>query len=123
MNSNCLAGIFPILATTFTDDGALDLESQGNLIEYLLRQGAHGLGLFGNASEGYALTESERRQLLRLIVKQVNGRVPLVVSTGHTGTDDNDVVHVFSPVSRHPTPCRNDRKQHLRLSRITSSNL
>jgi 4-hydroxy-tetrahydrodipicolinate synthase len=87
MNSNCLAGIFPILATTFTDDGALDLESQASLIEYLLRQGAHGLGLFGNASEGYALTESERRQLLRLIVKQVNGRVPLVVSTGHTGTD------------------------------------
>lgn len=87
MNSNYLAGIYPILATTFTDDGTLDLESQANLIEYLLGQGAHGLGLFGNASEGYALTESERRQLLRLIVKQVNGRVPLVVSTGHTGTD------------------------------------
>jgi len=87
MNSNCLAGIFPILATTFTEDGALDLESQASLIEHLLRQGAHGLGLFGNASEGYTLTESERRQLLRLIVKQVNGRVPLVVSTGQTGTD------------------------------------
>jgi 4-hydroxy-tetrahydrodipicolinate synthase len=25
--------------------------------------------------------------LLHLIVKEVNGRVPLVVSTGHTGTD------------------------------------
>jgi 4-hydroxy-tetrahydrodipicolinate synthase len=86
MNSDHLAGIFPILATTFTDDGALDLESQPTLIDYLLQQGAHGLGLFGNASEGYALTESERRQLLRLIVKHVNGRVPLVVSSGHTGT-------------------------------------
>ena len=86
MNSNNLAGIFPILATTFADDGALDLESQANLIEYLLKQGAHGLGLFGNASEGYTLTESERRELLRLAVRQVNGRVPLVVSSGHTGT-------------------------------------
>jgi 2-keto-3-deoxy-L-arabinonate dehydratase len=86
MNSNKLAGIFPILATTFTDNGELDLESQTKLIEYLLEQGAHGLGLFGNASEGYTLTESERRQLLRLVVRQVNGRVPLVVSTGHTGT-------------------------------------
>lgn len=86
MKSNQLAGIFPILATTFTDDGELDLKSQSKLVEYLLQQGAHGFGLFGNASEGYTLTESERRQLLRLVVSEVKGRVPLVVSTGHTGT-------------------------------------
>jgi 2-keto-3-deoxy-L-arabinonate dehydratase len=86
MTSGKLAGIFSILATTFADDGQLDLASQARLVEYLLEQGAHGLGLFGNASEGYTLTESERRELLRHIVRQVNGRVPLVVSTGHTGT-------------------------------------
>ena len=48
-------GIFPILNTTFHPDGSLDLESQLRLVEYLLASGAHGLGLFGNASEGYAL--------------------------------------------------------------------
>jgi 2-keto-3-deoxy-L-arabinonate dehydratase len=80
-----MKGIFPILATTFTDDGQLDLASQASLVEYLLEQGAHGLGLFGNASEGYTLTEGERRELLPAIVKQVNGRVPLVVSCAHSG--------------------------------------
>lgn len=82
-----MEGVFPILNTTFHEDGSLDLESQARLVRYLLAAGAHGLGLFGNASEGYALTAAERRVLLELVVKEVNGRVPLVVSSGHTGTD------------------------------------
>src|SRR5713101_764877 len=80
-----LEGVYPILNTTFHDDGSLDLASQARLVEYLLEAGAHGLGLFGNASEGYALNGGERAQILKLVRKQVNGRVPLVVSSGHTG--------------------------------------
>ena len=80
-------GIFPILNTTFHDDGTVDFASQTRLVDYLLEAGSHGLGLFGNASEGYALAEGERQELLASIAKQVNGRVPLVVSTGATGTD------------------------------------
>ena len=82
-----LEGVYPILITTFHDDGSLDLASQARLVESLLEAGAHGLGLFGNASEGYALNAREREQILKLVRKEVNGRVPLVVSSGHTGTD------------------------------------
>jgi 2-keto-3-deoxy-L-arabinonate dehydratase len=84
---NNFAGVFPILCTTFAEDGALDLESQQRLVDHLLEAGAHGLGLFGNASEGYALTGAERVSILKLVRNQVDGRIPLVVSTGHTGTD------------------------------------
>src|SRR6476660_3797887 len=82
-----LEGVYPILNTTFHDDGSLDPTSQSRLVEYLLEAGAHGLGLFGNASEGYALNAREREEILKLVRKEVNGRVPLVVSSGHTGTD------------------------------------
>src|SRR5436190_6868242 len=82
-----LQGIFPILNTTFHEDGSLDLDSQLRLVRHLLESGAHGLGLFGNASEGYALVADERTRILRLVNKEVNGRVPLVVSSGHSGTD------------------------------------
>ena len=81
------AGIFPIVNTTFNADGTLDLLSQRRLVRFLLDSGAHGLGLFGNASEGYALSEEERRHLTRVILEEVAGAVPVVVSTGHTGTD------------------------------------
>jgi len=89
-----LEGVYPILLTTFLDDGSLDLDSQRRLIHHLLEAGAHGLGLFGNASEGYTLSGDERRQLLGLITREVNGRVPLVASSGHTGT------HVAVELSR-----------------------
>jgi 2-keto-3-deoxy-L-arabinonate dehydratase len=81
-----LAGIFPILVTTFDDEGRLDIASQLKLVDFLLEQGAHGLGLFGNASEGYALEGAERVELMKAIAKHVNGRVPLVASSGATGT-------------------------------------
>jgi 4-hydroxy-tetrahydrodipicolinate synthase len=82
-----LRGVYPILATTFHDDGSIDLGSQRRLAEYLIEQGAHGLGLFGNASEGYALTGGERVLLMKEVAKAVGGRVPLVASSGHTGTE------------------------------------
>ena len=81
------AGIYPILCTTFAEDGANDLESQARLVDYLLAAGAHGLGLFGNASEGYTLNGAERTAVLKMVRGRVDGRVPLVVSSGHTGTD------------------------------------
>jgi 2-keto-3-deoxy-L-arabinonate dehydratase len=80
-----LQGVFPILATTFHDDGSLDLVSQANLVHHLFAQGADGLGLFGNASEGYALSDAERVALLKLVRETT--KAPLVVSTGHSGTD------------------------------------
>jgi 2-keto-3-deoxy-L-arabinonate dehydratase len=82
-----LEGVYPILATPFTDDGKLDMPGQARLVNFLIEQGAGGLGLFGNASEGYALTHNERRHLLKAIVAENAGRVPLVVSSGHTGTE------------------------------------
>src|SRR4051794_6130062 len=82
-----LEGVFPILNTTFYDDGTVDLDSQAKLIEHLLSQGAHGLGLFGNASEGYTLLADERRAILKTVRKVVDGRVPLVISSGASGTD------------------------------------
>ncbi|MEZ5402419.1 MAG: dihydrodipicolinate synthase family protein [Bryobacteraceae bacterium] len=81
------SGVYPILATTFHEDGSLDIASQLRLTDYLIEQGAHGLGLFGNASEGYALTGAERVTLMKEVARHVNGRVPLIASSGHTGTD------------------------------------
>jgi 4-hydroxy-tetrahydrodipicolinate synthase len=82
-----LRGVFPIVVTPFADDGSIDYDSLDRLVEHLLDQGAHGLGLFGNASEGYTLRAAERIAMLKRIVARVNGRVPLVASAGHTGTD------------------------------------
>jgi 4-hydroxy-tetrahydrodipicolinate synthase len=82
-----VAGVYPIVNTTFNEDGTLDLVSQRRLVRFLIDAGVHGLGLFGNASEGYALAEAERRHLTKVILEEAAGAVPVVVSSGYTGTD------------------------------------
>ena len=80
-------GVYPILNTPFHDDGSLDMDSQLRLVDYLLEAGAHGLGLFGNASEGYALSSAERRLLMEAIVTACRWPRALDRQFGHTGTD------------------------------------
>jgi 2-keto-3-deoxy-L-arabinonate dehydratase len=81
-----MGGVYPILATTFHDDGSLDFASQASLVRHLLVQGAHGLGLFGNASEGYTLSDEEKWALLKLVRETAGPNVPLIASSGHAGT-------------------------------------
>lgn len=87
-------GVFPIVLTPFDEHSEVDEVSQLALINFLIESGAHGLALFGNASEGYALSEAEKARLMSLIINEVCGRVPVFVSTGHTGT------HVAVQLSR-----------------------
>ncbi len=82
-----LRGIVPIAVTPFHEDGGIDVVGQRRVIRLLIDSGAHGIGLFGNASEGYTLAEDERRTLMRAIVEETEGAVPLIASSGHTGTD------------------------------------
>ena len=82
-----LKGVIPILATPFLEDGVVDESSQLRLVDHLLEQGVHGLAAFGNAGEGYTLLPEERNMLLELIVKRVDGRVPVTVGVGATGTE------------------------------------
>ncbi|HEY6403558.1 MAG TPA: dihydrodipicolinate synthase family protein [Blastocatellia bacterium] len=88
------AGIFPIVLTTFDENYEIDESSQLALVNYLIECGAHGLAIFGNASEGYCLSESEKTRLMPLIIREARGRVPIFVSTGHTGT------HVAAQLSK-----------------------
>lgn len=87
-------GIFPIALTTFDEHFEIDEASQLALINYLIDCGVHGIAIFGNASEGYALGEAEKARLMKLIIGEVRRRVPVFVSTGHTGT------HVAVQLSR-----------------------
>jgi len=78
-----LRGIYPILATCFDADGALDLESQRRLVAFCLEAGVHGLVMLANASEGHLLSETEKRTLVELGLGEVGGRVPVIVTINH----------------------------------------
>jgi 4-hydroxy-tetrahydrodipicolinate synthase len=79
-------GIFPILATPFDDKGQIDFEDLEREVEWMIGVGVNGVGI-AVASEIYKLTDPERDEVLSSVIRQVNGRVPVVMNTGAMGTD------------------------------------
>ncbi|GAB6851415.1 dihydrodipicolinate synthase family protein [Paraburkholderia kururiensis] len=89
MNTNAkrpYSGIFPVVPTTFTETGELDLASQKRAVDFMIDAGSDGLCILANFSEQFALTDDERETLTRTILEHVAGRVPVIVTTTHYGT-------------------------------------
>jgi dihydrodipicolinate synthase/N-acetylneuraminate lyase len=86
MAAEPMRGVYPILITPFEEDGQIDEESLRRLIDFDIEAGVHGLGV-ALGSEVFKLSEAERDRVTRIVVDQVNGRVPVVINTGAAGTD------------------------------------
>ncbi len=71
----------PVMLTPFKENGEVDYDGLTQLTEYYLKAGAQGL--FANCLSGemYELTEAERLQVVKHVVKTAKGLVP-VVATG-----------------------------------------
>ena len=80
------SGIFHILATPFSDDGALDVDGLPRLVEAVLATGVSGLTILGIAGEAHRLTDEERRRVVEGVVKAVAGYVPVAVGVSASGT-------------------------------------
>jgi 2-keto-3-deoxy-L-arabinonate dehydratase len=76
-------GVFPVVPTTFTEAGELDLESQMRCVDFMIDAGSNGLCILANFSEQFALSDDEREILTRTILEHVGGRVPVIVTTTH----------------------------------------
>jgi dihydrodipicolinate synthase/N-acetylneuraminate lyase len=86
MPEQTMSGVFPILITPFDEQARIDEASLRSLVEFNIAAGVHGLGV-ALGSELFRLSETERDQLMRIVVDQVRGRVPVVINTGAAGTD------------------------------------
>lgn len=76
-----MQGVFPILITPFDDRDRIDEESLRREVDDVIEAGVHGLGI-ALASELLKLTEPERELVIRTVIDQAAGRVPIVVNTG-----------------------------------------
>jgi len=82
-----LAGVFNIMATPFTPDGAVDAAGVRSLVESQLRAGVHGLVILGIMGEAHKLRDAERTLVIDTVMEQVVGRVPVVVTVSHAATE------------------------------------
>lgn len=70
----------PVMITPFTPDARIDFEMLEKLVDFYLAAGVKGLFANCQSSEMFSITNEERIALTKAVVKQVNGRVPIVAS-------------------------------------------
>ena len=84
--NNIFRGLGIALITPFTEEGAVDYESLSRLINYQLDNGADFLCILATTGETPCLSLAERAQIKSAIVRQVAGRVPILMGCGGNNT-------------------------------------
>ncbi|WP_229428714.1 dihydrodipicolinate synthase family protein [Microvirga pudoricolor] len=79
------SGVYVIAVTPFREDGALDLDSTDRMVDFYLERGATGLTVLGMMGEAQKLTIDESQAYVRRILKQVDGRIPVVAGVSAPG--------------------------------------
>ncbi|MEN0052796.1 MAG: dihydrodipicolinate synthase family protein [Mucilaginibacter sp.] len=77
-------GFIPVMLTPFKNNGDIDFDVLTQLTEMYLQAGASGLFANCLSSEMFELQDQERLQVIKHVIKVVNGVVP-VVATGTFG--------------------------------------
>ena len=94
-----LKGIFPVLPTCFSSEGALDLTEQRKVIQFAINSGAHGIVFPGVASEYDYLTRKERNTLIELLAQEVGQKVPIVA--GVSAPEVKEVIALMEDAGQH----------------------
>ena len=84
-----LRGVILPLITPFAEDLSVDYEGLGRLVDYFIEEkGVDGIVACGTTGESATLTHSEHLEVIKAIVKQNRGRVPIIASTGSNATKE-----------------------------------
>lgn len=83
-----IQGSMVALVTPMTPDNALDWPSLHKLVDWHLEQGTHAIAAVGTTGESATLNVEEHLEVIRRIVDQVHGRVPVIAGTGANSTDE-----------------------------------
>jgi len=80
-------GAFTALVTPFKEDGSLDEASLRKLVDFQIEHGIDGLVPVGTTGESPTLDAPETQAVIRIVVEQAKGRVPVIAGTGSNCTD------------------------------------
>ncbi|UKS54047.1 N-acetylneuraminate lyase [Mycoplasma feriruminatoris] len=78
-----LKGVFAALLIPYKKDGSIDEQALKKFIDYNIEiSNVDGLYVNGSTGEAFLLSNSERKQILEIVAKHVNKRVPLIAQVG-----------------------------------------
>lgn len=81
-----LRGAMTAIVTPFTGGGEVDFPALEALARWQVEEGIHGLVPCGTTGEGATLTDVERQEVIRTVVRAAAGRVPVIAGCGSNDT-------------------------------------
>jgi 4-hydroxy-tetrahydrodipicolinate synthase len=84
-----IAGSMVALVTPMDAQGGLDWDSLAKLVDYHLQEGTNAIVAVGTTGESATLDVAEHVEVIRRVVAQVNGRIPVIAGTGGNSTRES----------------------------------
>ena len=121
MIQNKIKGVGVALITPFKNY-EVDFEALGRMVDYVINGGVDYIVALGSTAETATMSLEERDKVLRFIIKQTNGRVPIVAGMGGNDTKAlvdqlrtfnlEDTVAILSVVPYYNKPSQEGIYQH-----------
>jgi len=81
-----IAGSMVALVTPMDAQGRLDWDALSKLVDFHLQEGTHAIVAVGTTGESATLDVGEHIEVIRRVVDQVAGRIPVIAGTGANST-------------------------------------
>lgn len=85
---NTPRGSLVAIVTPMTDDGTVDLNALRRLVDWHIAEGTDGIVVVGTTGESPTVDYDEHCLLIRTVVDQAAGRVPVIAGTGANSTSE-----------------------------------
>lgn len=86
MRNPVFTGAGVALVTPFHQDGSVNYEKLGELIEYQIANGTDAIIIAGTTGEAPTLSDEEHKNVIAYAAKVINKRVPLIAGAGSNDT-------------------------------------
>lgn len=83
-----ITGSIVALVTPMHEDGSLDLPAMRKLVDHHVQEGTDAICVVGTTGESPTVDVEEHHELIRLVVEQVAGRIPVIAGTGANSTSE-----------------------------------
>lgn len=83
-----IKGIIPPIITPMNDDESINVTELRAQVNRQIEGGVHAIFCFGTNGEGYILNSKEKELVLRTVIEETNGRVPVYAGTGCISTKE-----------------------------------
>ena len=81
-----IAGSMVALVTPMDAQGRLDWDALSKLVDFHLQEGTNAIVAVGTTGESATLDVNEHIEVIRFVVRQVAGRIPVIAGTGANST-------------------------------------